>query len=415
MLNLRIGFLLALRQLQRTNIWSTLLIIVVVVFTFINLVAVNGILDGIVDGALKEVRSEAMGDIQITPLDEESYILETERIFRELDTYPEVHSYAPHYEGLATIEANYKERRDASEERDLVATTLTGIDPTQEDAVLGLGSLIAEGSYFTVEDHNSILIGIFFIDRYAEEYGDIYESFEDVYPGDKVRVTVGKQTKEFTVKGIVDSKIDIVGLTIYIPEKEFRRIFNRPHSNAEVIHIKLNEGFTDTEVKKKLISSGIGSLAEIKTFDEGVPKFIKDVAKTFGTLGTFIGIISISVASITVFIIIFINILTRRRQIGILKAIGINKKTIQYAYMFQAGFYAITGTVIGAAIVFFGLVPYFIANPIDFPYSDVILEASVFGAGVRFVFLFSIMLIAGFFPAWLITRQNTLNAILGRK
>ncbi len=415
MLHARIGLLLGIRHIQRTSIWTTVLIILVVICTFVNLVVVSGILDGIVKGALAEIREVGVGDIIISPLEEEDRVLESDRIVRELANYPEIQSYSARYKELATIEANYKERRDLSSERDVIAVEVTGINPEHENETLNLASLVVEGEYFSPDDQEGILLGKFYIDRYAKEYGDIYHSFNDVYPGDTVRVTVGNQTKELVVKGIIDSKIDFVGLSVYIPEKEFRRLFERADRNADDIIIRIKPGVDEMILRDKLVRTGVSEAGKVETFTESIPKFVQDVEDTFGLLGLFIGVIGITVASITVFIIIFINILNRKRQIGILKAIGISKRAIQYAYVTQACFYAVIGSTIGVVIVLFGLVPYFEANPIDFPYSDVSLDTTTLGLIVRVVSICGIMVLAGLIPAWLITRQNTLNAILGRK
>lgn len=414
-MNLRIGFLLGIRHIQRTSKWATLLIIFVVVCTFINLVTVSGILGGIIEGSLREIRSKGVGDIIISPLDDEDRVLETERIERELEKYSQIESYSARYKEAATIEANYSTRRDLSSARDITAVEITGIDPEHENDTLNLASLVVEGEYLGPNDLNSILIGKFYIDRYAEEYGDIYNSFENIYPGDKVRVIVGDQMKEFTVKGIIDSKIDFISLSIYIHEKEFRRLFNREDRNTEDIVIRLTPGTDALAVQEMLKKTEISSLGKVENFFESIPKFVHDVEDMFNLLGLFIGVIGITVASITVFIIIFINIITRKRQIGILKAIGISRKAIQYAYMTQSLFYAVVGSLIGLGIVVFGLVPYFQAHPIDFPYSDVSLKATALGLTIRVLALCSIMAAAGLIPAWLITRQNTLNTILGRK
>ncbi len=120
-------------------------------------------------------------------------------------------------------------------------------------------------------------------------------------------------------------------------------------------------------------------------------------------------------ASITIFIVIFINALSRRRQIGILKAIGISSRAIEYAYVVQAAFYTLVGSLIGVVITVYLLVPYFNENPIDFPYGDASLSVSSEGIIIRLITIFSITLIAGFIPAWLIAKQNTLNSILGKK
>ena len=118
---------------------------------------------------------------------------------------------------------------------------------------------------------------------------------------------------------------------------------------------------------------------------------------------------------IFLFIIIFINALSRRRHIGILKGIGIEREVIEIAYVAQAAFYALTGSFLGAFLTYGVLVPYFDKNPIQFPFSDGILSADPEQTFYKFCILFVITLIAGFVPAWMIAKQNTLNAILGRK
>lgn len=415
MLNLRIGFFLGLRQIQRANQWTNVLIITIVLFTFLNLVAVSGILTGIVDGALRTVRSEAIGDITLKALPDESHILETERVLRELDTFEGIQSFTPRYEGFAIIEANYKERRDLSIERDTIGVNIQGVNPVGENETLNLNSLVTEGEPLDENDFDSILIGKYYIDRYAKTYGDVFDSLKNVYPGDTVRVTVGDKSEEFKVKGILDSKIDIVSLSVFIPEKNFRRLFDRANLNADHIYLRLKPEYDEQTVEKQLQDAGIAEVAQIQSFNEGIPKFIKDTTKTFELLSTLIGAISIVIASITVFIIIFINILSRRRQIGILKAIGIRRQVIQYAYATQAAFYAIVGSTLGVLIVYLVLIPYFEQNPIDFPYSDVILSASGESIAYRCIALFIIMIFAGILPAWMIAKQNTLNTILGRK
>lgn len=236
-----------------------------------------------------------------------------------------------------------------------------------------------------------------------------------MHPGDTVRLTAGDISKEFIVKGIVESKVDEINLNTYIPEREFRRLFGRLDQNADQIVIKLNKPEENGLVKAALVRSGLDKYAKIQTFEESVPKFLADIKNTFNLLGTFIGSIGIIVASITIFIIIFINALSRRRHIGILKGIGVSQSAIEIAYVIQAAFYALAGSLIGALLTYGVLIPYFDKNPIQFPFSDGVLVAEPMTTFYKFLVLFVITLVAGFLPAWLITRQNTLNAILGRK
>lgn len=411
----RIGLLLGWRQIQRANIWTTSLIIFVMMLTFLNLIAVSGILVGLIAGAEKAVRAESLGDIILSELPDEDRLVETEGIVRELSSFPEIQSYSVRYRAAGTLEANYKERRNLQAERDIASVTVTGVDPIQEDAMSGLSSNVIEGEYLDPTEEGYILLGAYYVEEYAQQFGDIFDSLSGVKPGDTVRLTAGNVSKEFIIKGIIQSKVDEVSLNTYIPEREFRRLFGRIDRNADQIVIRVAESGSEVKVKDMLVASGLGEYAKIQTFDEGKPKFITDIKNTFNTLGSFIGSIGIVVASITIFIIIFINALSRQRQIGILKGIGIERRAIEVAYILQAAFYAIIGSALGALLTYGFLIGYFERNPIQFPFSDGILVAPVDETIIRFVILFTITMIAGFLPAWSIVRKNTLNSILGRK
>lgn len=415
MRNLRIGLLLSSRQIQRANKWTTLLIIFVMMLTFLNLIAVSGVLVGLITGAERAVRAESLGDIVLTKKDGEDRIMETETVLRELSAFPEISNFTERYSGAGVLEANYKERRDLKGERDIASVIVTGIDPVREDEMSNLSDNVIYGEYLDPNEEGYILIGAYYTGEFAEKFGDIFETLDNIKPGVPVRLTIGNASKEFIVKGVVESKVDQVSLNTYIPEREFRRLLDRADRNADQIVVRVSKEGSDDEVKKALTASGLSAYAKIQTFDESKPKFITDIKETMNLLGTFIGSIGIIVASITIFIIIFINAISRRQQIGILKGIGIERRAIEIAYVLQAAFYAIVGSGLGALFTYGFLLGYFEANPIIFPFSDGILVAPVGETFIRFVILFIVTLIAGFIPAWLIVKKNTLNSILGRK
>jgi ABC-type lipoprotein release transport system permease subunit len=283
--------------------------------------------------------------------------------------------------------------------------------------VTALSENVVEGEYLDPSESGYILIGALNLDRYTAGFADITGSLENVYPGDSVRATINGASREFIVKGIVNAKAGGVASFVYLPEKELRRISNTVSRDADEIAIRLADKELETAdtVKSVLVNQGIDSYARVRTFQEALPKFITDIKQTFNILGTFIGAVGIIVASITIFIIIFINAISRRQQIGILKGIGIDRKAIEVAYVQQSAFYALTGSLLGALVTYGFLIGYFDQNPIDFPFSDGILVAEPIGTLYRFLILFVITLFAGFVPAWIIVKQNTLNSILGRK
>ena len=109
------------------------------------------------------------------------------------------------------------------------------------------------------------------------------------------------------------------------------------------------------------------------------------------------------------------NAITRRKYIGILKGIGIDSVAVEFAYVHQSVFYAGFGIILGLAILYGFLVPYVAVHPIKFPFSDGILVAELPGTMLRALSLMIATLIAGYIPARIVVKQNTLDAILGRK
>ncbi len=415
--SLRIGILLGFRQIQRANRWTNILIIFVMMLTFLNLIAVSGILVGLIAGSERAVKEKSLGDIIITPLTNESQLIQTETIRNTLNTIDEIMAFSIRYQAGGTAEANYTTRRDQQQKANIVSVPLLGINPTDEDLVTKLSENVVEGEYLDDTESGYVLVGALTIDRYTSGFADITDSLENVYPGDTIKITANGSTKEFIIKGIVNAKAGSVSKQVYLPETELRRLTNQVDRNGSEIAIRLKESDPNLAlaVKKSLLTQHIDEYAKIRTFSEALPKFITDMKNTFSILSTFIGAIGIVVASITIFIIIFINAISRRRQIGILKGIGIDAHAIEIAYVLQAAFYALVGSFLGVLVTYMFLVGYFEKNPIDFPFSDGILVAEPFGTFIRFITLFIVTLIAGFIPAWIIVRKNTLDSILGRK
>ena len=197
-------------------------------------------------------------------------------------------------------------------------------------------------------------------------------------------------------------------------DSQLKSMIGRNDYNVDEISIKLKPGADPAYVRDILKQNGINEVAKVQTYTDAQPKFIKDMVDTFALLGNMLSSISLVVASITIFIVIFINAITRRKFIGILKGIGINEKSIEISYVMQSFFYALCGSVIGIIVLYVFLQPAIAAHPIDFPFSDGILVAPLGGTLFRIGLLMATTVIAGFIPARLIVRKNTLDSILGR-
>ena len=413
-LNLRIGFFLALRQIRRSSLWTTGLTIFVMVLTFLNLVVVSGILVGLIQGAVNAVRTQYTSDIIVSALNDREYIENSANLIALIQTIPEIESFTARYREGGALEANYKTRKE-TDKPNTASAQIIGIDPFAEDRVTGLASHIVEGLYLAPGDYDQIVLGGYLLKEYLPIDTPSFSSLENVKIGTKIRIKLGEITKEVTVKGIVKSKVDEVSASAYMVDSQFRNLIGRSDGNVDEIAIKLKEGVSPFSVRETLFRSGVAKYAKVQTYEDAQPQFLKDIIQTFNMLGAAFSSLGLVVASITIFIVIFISALTRRKFIGILKGIGIAGEAIEISYMFQSIFYAFLGSAIGLVILYGILVPAISRHPIDFPFSDGILVAPFFETVVRIAILVFATVIAGYIPAHMIVRKNTLDSILGRK
>jgi len=413
LLNIRIGFFLALRQVRRASIWTTSLIIFVMVLTFLNLVVVSGILVGLIQGAVDQARFEFTSDVIISAPDDKQYIENSTNLITLISSFPEVQAVSPRYSRGAVLEANYKTRKE-TEKRNTANAQIFGIDPAREDAVTHLSASVTEGSYLTASDYDYVIIGQFLLSQYVPVDDPNFAALHNVNVGSKIRIQVGDVTREVTIKGIIKSKVDALTRNVFMVDSQFRSMIGRNDGNVGQIAVLLRSGTDPALVRDKLKQSGVDSYAKVQTYVDAQPQFLKDIINTFNMLGTVFSSMGLVVASITIFIVVFINAITRRKYIGIMKGIGIDGGAIRVSYVFQSAFYALVGSVIGLLLVYGFLVPFINEHPIDFPFSDGILVAPVDETFIRVGLLVFSTIIAGYIPAWMIIRKNTLDSILGR-
>ncbi len=413
--DMRVGWFLAKRDVKRANKWTTVLIVFVMIFTFLNLVVVSGILVGLIQGSVDANKKRNTGDIFISSFINRDYIDQSIEVEKVVQNTPGLKEYSARVTGSGRVTAEFRKTLLKDELPNAVGAGLVGIIPEQEDKVTKLSTAITKGTYLSSNDPEGVLIGESLL--YNEETPIEFPGFTAIKRlkiGDTVAIKVGDSEKEFIVRGFLKSKVNEVDARVFMNQSELRKMIGSSLLTYNEIAITLNDGVGEDLAKNALMSSGIGEYARIQTSIEAQPKFLKDIQQTFAILGNAISSIGLIVASITIFIVIFVNAITRRRFIGILKGIGVTRRAIIFSYMYQSVFYAALGSLVGVILVFGFIKPGFAANPIDFPFSDGILVATVPGTMKRVLLLMITTIIAGYIPARIVAKQNTLGAILGR-
>ena len=103
---MKVGWFLAKRDIERANIWTTGLIVLVMTLTFLNLIVVSGILIGLIQGSEDAQKKYAIGDLVISPFLNKNAIEQTPVVVNIVKTIPGYKNHTVRYSGSARVESN---------------------------------------------------------------------------------------------------------------------------------------------------------------------------------------------------------------------------------------------------------------------------------------------------------------------
>lgn len=413
--SVKLALFLTIRYIRSSALWTTFLIIGIMALTFTNLVFVNGLLIGVIDGALQEFRNHYSGDVILTPLTHHSYIENSNTVIQTVQNTPGVRMFTQRYIVDGTVQSEYQTRVDRRNAKTLstAGAPIVGIQPTQENRVTNLKDTLIEGSYLSDDRDDEILLGAGLVERYSPSTAAI-DTLTDIHPGDRVILSFNGIEHEVTVRGIVETRVDTSDLRVYMSAQQLQEMLDQFARNVDEVALRTTADATPRDVHDALIARGVATHAEVDTWNGAIGSFLKDFRSIFGTLGNIIGSIGLIITSVTVFIIIFIRSITNQKSIGILKGIGIREHTIWLSYVLLALFYAIAGIILGLAVLYGIIVPYFFTYPIRFPFSDGIVSTTPLGTTVRAILVIIVTMIAGYIPAKYVSRKPAVDAIRKR-
>jgi len=409
-----VGKFLAIRELKRNNPWSTALIIFVMSLTFFNMVLMGGILIGLADGMMNSFKTYYSSDILIKPASQNVSISQSSMLDSLIRSLPSYQALSKRYTVAAILENENKVKVKETDIGQRVSGTVVGINPSEEDAVTGLSTQIIIGEFLNNYDTEGIVLGKGLLAEYSK--GSSTESrLEGVIIGSRLKLIIGVSNMEVIVKGIIDTGNTTIDNRIFMLESTMRALTNNQSLNINEMAVLLHPNADSKEAKGYIVDNfPYNTDIIVETADETLPKAISDMKKTFSMLGNIVGVISLIVGAITIFIVIFVNAITRRKYIGIMKGIGISARAIEISYVIQSLFYALSGIIFSSFIIIWFLAPWFELHPLKFPVTEGKLAITTSGLIIRGLILTVTAFISGYVPAKMVTKQNTLDAILGR-
>ncbi len=158
----------------------------------------------------------------------------------------------------------------------------------------------------------------------------------------------------------------------------------------------------------------IGIKEPVFTWIDKSDALLKQAMQSISMIDIVSKIVNLIVGASLILIIIYINVLNRKKEIGILKAVGISPKSIVLSYAFISIFYVSAGIIAGL-LIYFILMLYFTLNPVTFYESMTIIPKIQVKLIFESIFTMMIMsVIAGIFPAWRVSKESILKSIWGR-
>lgn len=404
--DLRVALFLVFKAITRGNRYTLVLTILVTTLAFINIIFTSSIMNGAISKAYQQAQENYVSNIVILPAVDDKYINQVQQLKTKIDTLPGVVSCSSRYAQSGLI--RYDPEKDNLDVREK-AWNIKSINPDEEIKVTNLQNYMIAGRYLEEGDRDQIIMGR----EISGGYGASFQisSLKGAEVGDEITITYGNGViRSYKIKGIYNTYFPLADLNVFVTEKEMESVLGL-HNRASEVLIKTDGSVPERVYIDRLRMMGIEK-EQINVWMDFIG-YISGLTQTFDIVKGIVTFIGLLVAGVTIFIVIFIATVNRRRQIGILKAIGMKERIIILSYIFQAVFYACLGIIAGLIVIHAGLVPYFVRHPLPMPIGLVSLALVKQDMAVAILSMLLVSVVAGFIPSWMVTRQNIIKAIWG--
>ncbi|MEW6528648.1 MAG: ABC transporter permease [Candidatus Micrarchaeota archaeon] len=355
---------------------------------------VYGINKGMQDALVNTVINVQTGHLKILPELGEEIIENSESVVRKIESLPGVVGVAPRILGSGDVRS-----RTGS-----MGGIILGVSPPKEEYTTPLLEKIKDGGFIDENDEEELLLGAVVADELNVNVGDVV-----------VLTTTSNGSvfnRTFSIKGIVSAgSFEYDGYGIFVGYEMAKKILSK--TDATEILIKLENLKKADEyallVKKESTSKNI------KTWED-LASGMANMTEMMGAISILAAIISILTSAIAIGLLLYTTVKNKIRDIGILKAIGTSNMDILYIFLLEAIIIAIAGIILGT-FVGLSVVNYFNSNPIIMTPRSVVLEIKPWVEAesviLANIFMFSICVSAGLYPAIIASRINTIKAIWG--
>lgn len=396
--DIKLSLFLAYKSIARGNRGTLILTVFIMSLIFINLAFIGSLLLGLTETMNNQVINTLYGNIIIEPNKNETYISDVYALKQKINGVRGIRGISSQYVIGAAL--SYKDKSGV--------WSVRSINPDDEETVTTIHNFMIDGEYLSKQDTGEIMIGKEIAGGYSGDLEHI--SLGGVRVGDSIDVLFNNGVKRrYRVKGIFGVNFMQSDLLAFVSQKEMESVLGIENRATQVL-IKIEDRGNEEKYIKQLLDLGVKE--EIKPWPV-YAGIVKNLITSIDLIASLISGIGLFVASMMIFIVIYMNTISKRKQIGILRAIGIKESIIINSYIFQAMFIVVCGTAMGLLITLLVIVPIFIEHPMKFPVGYVSLSIVPGEISLSALSLFAVALMAGFVPSWMAVRQTIIDAIWG--
>jgi putative ABC transport system permease protein len=397
---LKVAFLLALRSLQRGDRSSVILTVLIIAMCFTNMVFLPGLFNGIGQSITKQVVDYEVGNVLVSPKSGDQYVNDLDATLDLINGMPGVERATPHLSKAATLK--YRQR--------VLGVSARAISPNDEKLVSPLYTKMIAGSYLGDADTGEVIIGKPVAgDATVKEADEFQASLGGVRVGDSITIEwANGYTKDYRIKGIYSTGWYSSDNTIYVTMSDLALVEGKSLDYADYITVKSKPGYSEKFIRDELQQYGVSQ--KVQTTADLLSKSMGRALQSFAIINMVSLIVGIIITTVVLFIVITIKTLNSRRQIGILKAIGVDKEVIMHNYGFQVIILAVLGIILGIIIALL-LAMYMAAYPIVTPEWSATLYLTPMDLVINSVILFCAAVVAGYVPAYQVSREDIQTAM----
>ena len=399
---LKVALLLALRSLQRGSRSSVVLTVLIIGMCFTNMIFLPSMFNGIGQSITRQVVDYEVGNVLVSPKSGDKYVADVGATLDLINGMPGVERATPHFTKGATLK--YRQR--------VLGVSVRAISPNDEKFISPLYTKMVSGSYLSEADTGEVIIGRPVAgDASIRQEDEFQASLGGVRVGDSITIDYGNgYMKDYRVKGIYFTGWSQADSAVYITSTDMALVDPKALDNAESITVKAKPGYSEQFIKNELLAYGVGGNGKVQTTADLLSKSMGRALQSFAIINMVSLVVSIIITTVVLFIVITIKTLSSRKQIGILKAIGVDKEVIMHNYGFQVIILGILGIILGIFLTLI-LAAYMAVNPIVTPEWSATLYVTPMDLFINSVILFIAAVVAGYVPAYQISREDIQTAM----